>query len=418
MRGAQCKDSRGCEVVAVCRSLIGTFHLENYLKDLVSLLVKSVQDVDAGILFLYDQSHDSLVPTSAHGYELEKIEEIRLGDGESEIGSVFESGEAVVYRHGDLAESLLKAAKGSAGETPCADSARSARFAIMPLAFDGVTVGCLLLENRKGDGTSTDGGSESFNRDFLRVIAELLALHIHGYQLLRRSQEKRLSELASLLSHELRTPLTCIKGYATALLREDTTWNPDTMRQFLEAIDSEANAMNDLIGSLMKSSMIEAGFLRIKKQPVLLERVARKAVEQAGLRTQRHRFFVKFTRQFPVVEADPERIRQVLDNLLDNAIKYSPNGGLIVIQGRVRGKEVVISVADQGIGIGPESLNRLFEKFYRVKSDLGGMGLGLPVAREIIERHGGRIWAESTLGKGSTFYFTLPLTKIGEPDGD
>ncbi|HHY37452.1 MAG TPA: GAF domain-containing protein [Clostridia bacterium] len=417
MRGPQCEDARACEVVAVCRSLIGTFHLENCLKDLVSILVKSMRGVDAGILLLYDQSRDSLIPTSAHGYEFEKIEEIRLGDGESEIGRVFESGEVAIYGHEDLAESL-KAAKGSMEEVPYEGRARTARFAIMPLVFDGVTVGCLLLENRKGDGASMDGLSEPFNRDFLRIIAEILALYIHGYQLLRRSQEKRLSELASLLSHELRTPLTCIKGYATALLREDTTWSPDTMRQFLEAIDSEANAMNDLIGSLMKSSMIEAGFLRIKKQPVLLERVARKAVEHASLRTQRHRFFVKFTQQFPVVEADPERIRQVFDNLLDNAIKYSPNGGLIVVQGRVRRKEVVISVADQGIGIGPESLNRLFEKFYRVKSDLGGMGLGLPVAREIVERHGGRIWAQSIPGKGSTFYFTLPLTKIGEPDGD
>ena len=117
------------------------------------------------------------------------------------------------------------------------------------------------------------------------------------------------------------------------------------------------------------------------------------------------------------MEADPDRLTQVLRNLLDNAVKYSPQGGLTVVRGEVQAGEAVISVADQGIGIAPEHLNRLFEKYFRVKAGqsrgVAGSGLGLPIARAIVEAHGGRIWAESRVGQGSTFTFTLPLNEHG-----
>ena len=120
-----------------------------------------------------------------------------------------------------------------------------------------------------------------------------------------------------------------------------------------------------------------------------------------------------FADDFPIVDADPLRIEQVLRNLLDNAVKYSPQGGMIVVRGEAQEKRAIVSVADQGMGIAPEHLNRLFEKFFRVESVAGqhvvGSGLGLPIARTIVEGHGGHIWAESRLGEGSTFYFTLPL---------
>jgi signal transduction histidine kinase len=173
--------------------------------------------------------------------------------------------------------------------------------------------------------------------------------------------------------------------------------------------------LQELIHDLLESSAIDAGLLRLDPQPVMLHRLIPSLVDEMARRTRRHRFVVDFPRAFPVVEADPTRIDQVLRNLLDNAIKYSPEGGMIVVRGQVEEERVVISVADQGVGIAPEHLNRLFEKFFRVESSLGhhvvGSGLGLPIARTIVEGHGGRIWAESKLGEGSTFYFTLPLIK-------
>jgi signal transduction histidine kinase len=130
-------------------------------------------------------------------------------------------------------------------------------------------------------------------------------------------------------------------------------------------------------------------------------------------RTEQHKFIVDFPDHFPVIDADPRRIKQIIRNIIDNSIKYSPDGGIIVIRGEVRQNDVVISIADQGVGISPEDLIPLFDKFFRVKAPTGfyvpGTGLGLPVARELVEEHGGRIWAESKVGEGTTLFFSLPL---------
>jgi signal transduction histidine kinase len=127
---------------------------------------------------------------------------------------------------------------------------------------------------------------------------------------------------------------------------------------------------------------------------------------------------VDFPGDFPLVDADPLRVAQVLRNLLDNAVKYSPHGGLIVVRGEVLEKEIVVSVADQGVGLSPEHVNRLFEIGFRVKSGLirhvAGSGLGLPICLTIVESHGGRIWAESKLGQGTTLYFSLPVEGLSQ----
>jgi signal transduction histidine kinase len=150
----------------------------------------------------------------------------------------------------------------------------------------------------------------------------------------------------------------------------------------------------------------------LEREPVRISHLAQRAIDDIGRRTRKHRFLIDLD-HLPILEADPNRIEQVLRNLLDNAVKYSPQGGVIVVRGQVVDEQVVISVADQGVGIAPEHLNRLFEKFFRVDSGLVshvvGSGLGLPIARTIVESHGGHIWAESQPGEGSTFYFTLPM---------
>ena len=218
----------------------------------------------------------------------------------------------------------------------------------------------------------------------------------------------------------MRTPLTSIKGYSTALLMEDVTFSAETRNEFLQIIDEECDALQDLIHDLLESSIIDAGFLKLEPQPVSLPKLIKAAIGDFAHPSSKHHFVIDFPEPFPIVDADPHRIAQVLRNLLDNAVKYSPNGGLVMVRCEVVAEEVKISVADQGEGIAPEHLNRLFEKFFRIKSGLGrhvvGSGLGLPIARTIVESHGGRIWAESQAGQGTTFCFTIPRKPA--PDAD
>lgn len=222
------------------------------------------------------------------------------------------------------------------------------------------------------------------------------------------------SDLIAILSHEMRTPLAAIKGSASALLLDDVGWDEATRHELLRAIDEESDRLTKLIGDILDSSAIDAGGLRIDPEPLLLPRLVQRAVEKVRLRTDRHRFVLSFPREFPIVYADEQRIDQVLSNLLDNAIKYSPDGGLVVVRGQIRPDEVVVSVADQGIGIAPEHLSKLFERYFRAgtgrRPGVVGTGLGLPISDAIIRAHGGRIWAESTLGRGTTLSFTLPTT--------
>jgi len=278
-----------------------------------------------------------------------------------------------------------------------------------------------MLENRRQPGSFVPA-----DLSFLQALADLIALSIENARLreeLRATQaleeaNRLKAELISTLAHEMRTPLASIKGYSTALLMEEVTFDSETQREFLQTIDKECDILQDLIHDLLESSIIDAGFLRLEPQPVMLPRLAKRVTDDVARRTQQHRFLIDFPGDFPIVDADPHRIGQVLRNLLDNAVKYSPQGGLVVVRGEVHEDEVVVSVADQGVGIAPEHLNRLFEKFFRVESGLGrhvvGSGLGLPIAHTIVESHGGRIWAESQVGQGSTFYFTLPLESLSQ----
>lgn len=222
------------------------------------------------------------------------------------------------------------------------------------------------------------------------------------------------NQLLSTVSHELRTPLASIKGFATTLLRQDVRWDEATQREFLRIIEEESNRLEELIDNLLDLSQVEQGALRISREPVQLRRLVREAVENAQRRTEAHWFVVDLPSELPRVWADPRRIRQVLNNLLENAIKYAPNGGQITVTCELDADEVTVNIADQGQGIPSEFLRRIFDRFFQVDSAstrrTGGSGLGLAIAKAIIEAHGGRIWAESEQGQGSVFHFTLPIS--------
>lgn len=229
-----------------------------------------------------------------------------------------------------------------------------------------------------------------------------------------REIDRLRTELLANVSHELRTPLASIKGYATMMLNYDARLPVHSRRQYLAAIDSAADQLMALINQLLEMSRLEAGITKLKKGPTNIAELIRETAREFRVRSSSHRLVLKLPRRSPAVEVDGRSIRQVLDNLLDNAVKYSPEGTTVTVRLRRQGRELVISVTDEGRGIAPEHLERVFERMYRVESEPGservsGLGLGLAIARGLVEAHGGRIWMESQLGRGSTCSFTLPL---------
>ncbi len=236
-----------------------------------------------------------------------------------------------------------------------------------------------------------------------------------------RELDQMKSQLLATVSHELRTPLASIKGFATTLLRQDIEWDEASRREFLSIIDNESDRLSELIGNLLDMSRIEAGTLRVEPETMDLRTVVQDTLAEFQVMTHLHRFAADLPAQLPLVFADPRRTRQVLRNLLENAVKYSPQGGEVGVQATVDGPLAQVSVADQGLGIDEQYLDQIFARFYQVDSastrQVGGAGLGLAICKAIVEAQGGRIWAESQLGVGSTFHFTVPIALPGGEKG-
>jgi PAS domain S-box-containing protein len=228
----------------------------------------------------------------------------------------------------------------------------------------------------------------------------------------RRAQEMQ-NVFISTVSHELRTPVALIKGYASTLARTDVQWDIQTVKNSLEVIEQEADRLTELIDDLLTASRIQAERnIRLNLADLRLDHLAQSSLERLSTQSTRHKFSLSFPDNFPAAQGDAKLMRQVLDNLITNAIKYSPNGGTITIGGRYNEETVTIFVRDEGAGIADADLPRIFERFYRVESSLTsktkGTGLGLYLVKAIIEAHRGNIHVKSQLGHGSTFYFTIP----------
>jgi PAS domain S-box-containing protein len=227
-----------------------------------------------------------------------------------------------------------------------------------------------------------------------------------------RQAEELKSTFVSVVSHELKTPVALIKGYAETLRRDDVEWDRPTVRESLDVIAEESDHLTHLIDSLLEASRIQAGGLKLQATDVHLPRLAEKVVDGFRTQTEVHTFELDFPPDFPPVWGDPERLQEVLSNLVSNAIKYSPDGGTVWVGGRADTTGVTVYVADQGIGIPAEEQSRIFDRFHRVETGLQrrteGTGLGLYLVKAIVEAHGGRVWVESAPGRGSIFMFTLP----------
>lgn len=229
----------------------------------------------------------------------------------------------------------------------------------------------------------------------------------------RQAQEMQ-NTFISTVSHELKTPVALIKGHAATLRRDDVEWPSTVVREYTAVIEEESDRLTDLIDSLLTASRLQAeGGMRLYRSEVRMDVLAERAVERFKQHTTRHKFRLAFPKSFPPLLADEGKLRQVLDNLISNAIKYSPDGGLIEVGGRTEGDFVAVHVRDQGVGLSEIEQERVFDRFYRVDGALSrrtaGTGLGLYLSRAIIVAHGGAIAVTSAPGKGATFTFTLPL---------
>ena len=241
-----------------------------------------------------------------------------------------------------------------------------------------------------------------------------------------RGVEQMKTAFISTVSHELRTPLTSIKGFISTLLHDDEGYFDEaTRREFYGIIDAECDRLKRLINDLLDISRIEQGSaMQINWQPVDVPAVAEKVLTAQRSYAKNHILTLDFAADFPLIDADPDKIEQILTNLVNNAIKYSPQGGLVQVSGRggaADGKpaSVVLRISDEGIGISRENLPKIWENFYRVDNrdnrEIGGTGIGLALVKALVEGHGGSVEPpESELGRGTTFIITLPVHRPAE----
>jgi len=227
----------------------------------------------------------------------------------------------------------------------------------------------------------------------------------------RRVESVRRDFIANV-SHELRTPLASLKALVETL-EDGAMAEPEVARDFLSKMHREVDGLTQLVGELLELSRIESGQAALRPEPVAVERLIRGTVDRLVPQAERAGLSLSTgtDSSLPMVLADGQRVQQVLMNLIHNAIKFTPPGGEIVVGARLQEGLATVWVSDTGVGIAQEDLPRIFERFYKADRSRsgGGTGLGLAIAKHVVQAHGGRLWAESREGHGSTFYFTLPV---------
>ena len=237
-----------------------------------------------------------------------------------------------------------------------------------------------------------------------RVVGQVEAL---------QQADRLKTSFISIASHELRTPLSALYGFSELLLRRSAP--EEQRRAWTEHIYHEARRLTTIVDELLSVSRIQSGALRVRRERVTLGGVVQEALRSLGVALDRHTVEVDLAEEVPAVLGDADKLAQVLLNLLSNAVKYSPSGGLVTVTARhepERGR-VVVSVSDQGVGISPEDQAQLFTTFHRIQrpetAHVEGTGLGLYIVKALVELMGGEVGVRSALGRGSTFWFTVPV---------
>ena len=362
--------------------------------------------IEASFVYLYED--DRLVLTGHHGLSTRVAGEMKkeLDHDSSTIGRILHQTEPLVIE--DVTEYT-----GPDLQFLADGGYRS--FAGIPLSILGESIGVM------GIVTSFNQCFTPNNIELLSGIGREISIAVRNAQLYEEaSSAKSLRELDAMrteflanVSHELRTPLAVIKGSANSLLQPDVIFDESTRREFLQSIDKDADTLTRLMDDLLMMSRLEADALEVSRKPLDLIELVDSVRDRLDKLTVRHRLYLDIPDDIPPVNIDEHRIGEVLTNLVENAVKFSEENTPIIIRATRDKQEVIMSVADEGIGIPEELHQKIFDRFFqeddRKTGRRKGTGLGLAICRGIIEAHGGNIWVESKPGKGTKFSFSLPV---------
>lgn len=343
--------------------------------------------------------------------------DLRIVHHNQHIQSLFGKADALVGQQldallDDAAILQLIAVSIQSSSAQCDEFSRASNSGIWKVSVTPVEHRKMAQGKRQTHTKEADTPTEPGYRYFAVVIEDLTEL--------RRLERVRRDFVANI-SHELRTPLASVR-LLTETLEDVIETNPDKAQVFVEKIENEVQYLSDLVAELLELSRIEAGSITMRIEPVQAELLVREIMARMLPQAQRHRVTLRtqIEQRQGMVAADSKQIARVLVNLVHNAIKFTPSGGTVVIGTSSDGLFQSFWVKDTGVGIAPEDLPRVFERFYKVSQSRargnfigpggGGSGLGLAIVRHVIEAHGGHISAASELGQGSTFTFTLPIT--------
>jgi PAS domain S-box-containing protein len=383
------------------------------LGDWAAVILKSSDSSELRVASIYHREMASL------GLAWSYIYRQPLVVGEGIIGQVVSTGYPSLTQNLGTAQPAAPGLEGGYHAAPM----KLASLLILPLRTRREMLGALVIAANDPDRAMTDE-----KLPLAEILAERAALAIENAKLYTEQVDARRKvedlsrlkdEFLSIASHELRTPVTSIKGYtqlAKTLIRENDL---HTSEEYLDIALDQIDRMSRLILELLDVSRIETGRLEIRREPIPWTAFVSDVVHRHPTALSERQFQLNVPVGHKRVLGDRDRLEQVLGNLMENAVKYSPDGSEILVSVDDRGDQLVTSVADRGIGIPTDELGQVFERFHRGRqvssTNYGGLGLGLYITKQIVERHGGTIWVESREGLGTTFSFSLPVAPSIDP---
>jgi signal transduction histidine kinase len=393
------------------RALSASLGLEPFLNTLLQA-ASELTGCEAASILEAKPGEDDLRFLASTWFQREKLRQVKVPIRLSLAGWVFENAQSTMVAD-------VKTEKRHYREIDQITGIKTRSLMAVPIIFQGETLGVLEVVNKTGDAHYTED-----DQTILETLASQAAISIQNTRLMDKvrkaleeaSQLDRMkADFIAIASHELRTPVGLVIGHAT-YLRE--TVGPEYHDQ-LDVIVRSSMRLKEIIDNLSNIDDIERGLVTVRRRHISITRIAREVVAsyQEEAKSKNLSLTTELGQEELMAEGDAAKIDIALNNLVKNAITFTDPGGHILVTAEKITGHIKVSVIDDGIGIPARDLARIFERFYQVERHLtrkhGGMGLGLSAAKIMIELHGGRIWAESTEGKGSSFTFLLPITRSG-----